>query len=86
MRISYGLVGLLGLFVPSIAYGEPAPPNLKTLKVIEAHGTRTRTLAFDAAGTILVSGGSDRRLRIWDAKTLKLRSTWTAPARDNYEP
>lgn len=92
MRVGVCLAGLLGLLSPSLAHGDPpipasaAPPTLSLLKVIEAHAIRTRALVFDAGGTILVSGGSDRRLRIWDAKTLRLLSTWAAPARENYEP
>ena len=60
--------------------------ELTQLRVVEAHGTRTRALTFDHTGRVLVSGGSDRKLRIFDGKTLRPRATWTAPARDRYEP
>ena len=83
MRI-WAWVGVLLVLAPTPALG--APPTLTTRKVVEAHETRTRALVFDAGGTMLVSGGSDRRLRVWDAKTLQLRTTWTAPKRDRYEP
>ena len=83
MRLQLGSAVCLAVLAVSSAH---ATPDLVELHVIEAHGTRTRALAFDHAGKVLVSGGSDRKLQIYDAKTLKLRATWTAPARDTYEP
>lgn len=61
-------------------------PQLTAQKSFEAHAARTRAMEFDTAGSVLVSGGSDRRVCVWDTKTWKRRAVWASPPRPGYKP
>ena len=86
MRSIAWLLGLAAALVatPQPLAADPAP--FETVRTLEAHAVRTRAVAFDDSGRWLVSGGSDRRLRVWDTTTWTPRASWSAPKRGDRDP
>ena len=41
---------------------------------------------FSGNSKLLLTGNSDRRVQLWDTKTLKELSSWTVPKRDPWKP
>ena len=65
---------VLAAFVPATVRADDAakpttkPAPYERLHVLEGHTSIVRSVAFQPGTRRLVSGGSDRSLRVWDAE------------------
>ena len=48
------------------------PPGVRRLRSLEGHQDKVTSVAFDPAGTTLVSGSEDGTIRFWDAESGRL--------------
>ncbi|GGA99719.1 serine/threonine-protein kinase [Allosediminivita pacifica] len=51
-------------------------------QVLRGHTEVVRAVAFDPRGELIVSGGNDNTVRVWDAETGRLRQTLTGHEKD----
>ncbi|MGE0191018.1 MAG: hypothetical protein AB7T63_03160 [Planctomycetota bacterium] len=86
MRSTACLLALAATLVATAGPLAADPPHYEAVRVLEAHATRARAVAFDDTGRWLVSGGSDRRLRVWDTATWTARASWSAPRQGERDP
>ena len=71
----------LALVAPAAAE-ETAPPVWKDYApsaTLEGHTSLVRCVAFSPDGALLVTGGSDATLRLWDPATGKARGALVLP-------
>jgi WD40 repeat protein len=56
---------------PAPAAGRPAPPTQAAVRQVNAHAGGVQALCVGADGRLLVSGGLDETIRVWDAAALR---------------
>lgn len=82
-RVVFGLAFGSGVLpcLGSSVHAQEAKGAERLVRTFKGHTKEVRAIAFNAAGTLLATGGNDQTVRIWDTTTGKELHTLNADAR-----